>query len=298
MTFPTLDRLSYQDRPQVGGKAANLGELCSLGLPVPRGFVIPTRFSNSFLRGRSARSRSQQSAESLDSLLETPVPPRLAREILRSYNQLGARATSVRSSANVEDAADVSFAGVFESFLNVEKHELLYAVKRCWLSSVAPRVMEYLARHSTLAASVDMAVIVQELVEPDVSGVCFTSHPISDDADILFIEVVCGFGELLVSGRVTPDSYTYHFPSRQITSAVIGNQDLARRLVAGTLCDVPVPQALRQSQKMSDALIHNLATTSHTIATHYGRPQDIEFAVRGNTLMLLQSRPITTNRRQ
>jgi pyruvate, water dikinase len=139
-----------------------------------------------------------------------------------------------------------------------------------------------------------MGVVVQELIEPLVSGVCFTSHPITDDADYMFVEAAWGLGDLIVGGRVTPDSYVYHRRSRTLVEKSINSQETARVLIGGELCDVAVGEARRSSEKLPDSLLRQLADACEMIVEHYRQPQDIEFAVMEDAIYFLQSRPITT----
>jgi len=246
MTLPTVRRV---DRQRVGGKAANLGELLAAGLPVPCGFCVTT---TAFDRFRASDGGT---------LAEAPVPKAVRDAVLSVWRELGeAKSVAVRSSATVEDGREQSFAGQFESVLNVRGAEaLLDAVKSCWLSLFSKRALAYLARQQIPVEKVKMAVLVQEMVEAERAGVVFTADPLTGATDRLVVEYVSGLGDSLVQGMVQPERIVI---DRQAT---FGN--FAR------LCELAL-----QTERL------------------FGGPQDVEWAERGGEVFLLQARPITTRK--
>lgn len=300
-----LDRLIGADAKDVGGKAANLGELHSLGLYVPKGFVIPADVATIFLdtcfaqaekllEAPSARIISDFASDFHSLVLQTPLEPEIETAILGAFESLNAPLVSVRSSATMEDSATISFAGIFDTFLGIQKDAMLCAVKKCWLSLYSKRALDYYNTYGIDLRQPRMGVIIQTMIDPDVSGVCFTANPISGNEHELYIEAVWGTGEALVSGRVTPDTYLYDAQAQTITSRNLSTQETKSIWRDGHIIDIAIASSLVCEQKISDTLIHKLASSCKRIREHYERPQDIEFAIKNDSIFFLQSRPITT----
>ncbi len=209
-------------RSLVGGKAFNLGKLIAAGLPVPRGFCVTTTAFDLFLASCPRRTElshllaqcsgdeigriADLSREIRTCLVETHVPEAVKDAVLSAWRESdGERSYAVRSSATVEDAAGMSFAGQFESILNVRGADaLLAAIKTCWLSLFSERALVYLARQRVPAEKVRMAVLVQEMVDAEHAGVVFTADPLTGATDRLVVEYVSGLGERLVQGTAQP----------------------------------------------------------------------------------------------
>src|ERR1039458_8716758 len=207
-------------RSLVGGKAFNLGKMIAAGLPVPRGFCVTTTAFDLFLDSCPRRTElshllaqcsgdeigriAELSREVRSCLAEDHVPEVVKDAVLSAWREPGGeRSLAVRSSATVEDAAGMSFAGQFESILNVRGEEaLLEAIKTCWLSLFSERALVYLARQRVPAEKVKMAVLVQEMVAADHAGVVFTADPLTGATDRFVVECVSGLGEGLVQGTI------------------------------------------------------------------------------------------------
>ena len=285
-----LDEIDESRRPLVGGKAANLAAMLQAGLPVPRGFCLPTAAFQLFLTGWPGRIKFfEEFSEFSDSepgsiaqasrdigavLADTSVSPMLRDAILARWREFGMdRLYAVRSSATVEDAAARSFAGQFESTLNVRGADaLLEAIKSCWRSVYSERALAYLAKRRVPLAKVRMAVVVQEMVVAEHAGVVFTADPISGAVDRFVVECVCGLGEGLVQGRMQPERWVIERPMR--TSPVSSPHHL-----------------------LSSANLARLCALAGEAERLFGQPQDIEWAEREGQFWLLQSRPITTQAR-
>lgn len=256
-----LDRDGRDDVGLLGGKAVNLVRLCRGGFRVPRACAVTTRAFDSILAaaGALARPLAPEAFDGFPLALEV-------MEGLQSFIRGGsANRFAVRSSAVAEDSATASFAGQMESFLNVKGDALDFYVRRCFASCFSARVEAY--RHR-IGAAVDasMAVIVQDMVEPDYAGVMFTADPLHPGD--MAIEIVEGLGEALVSGDVMPSSYRVVRDGLKIWTDHEA---------------VPIPADI----------LRWLAATGLRVERLYGAPQDIEFAVTGQDIHLLQSRPIT-----
>jgi pyruvate,water dikinase len=271
----------------VGGKAFNLGKLIVAGLPVPRGFCVTTTAFDHFLASCPRRTElsnllaqcsgdeigriAELSREVRSCLAEDHVPEAVKNAVLSEWRELGGeRNFAVRSSATVEDAAGMSFAGQFESILNVRGADaLLAAIKSCWLSLFSERALIYLARQRVPAEKVKMAVVVQEMVDASHAGVVFTADPLTGATDRFVVECVSGLGEGLVQGTVQPE--------RTVVEKRTG------RVLASP-----------ENKLLSSATLENLCDLARQTERLFCSPQDIEWAQRDNRLFLLQSRPITT----
>lgn len=248
-----FSEITKTDVPLAGGKGASLGEMTKTGMPVPPGFVITAQAFEKFYP-------------------ETPAV--LAEEILKSFRELGVSKVAVRSSATAEDSANAAWAGQLDSFLNTTEDQLLENVKKCWASLYTPRAIFYRQEHGLQNQNISVAVVVQTMVESEMSGVAFSVHPVTEDRNQIVIEAVFGLGDKLVSGEVTPDSYVVEKDSQRILDATI---NLER-------------QVLTKEQVLE------LANLVMRIEVHYNFPCDIEWAYTDGKFYILQSRPITTLR--
>ncbi len=307
------------DVATVGGKAANLGEMIGAKLPVPPGFVVTTAAYDRFLAsneltrpitvGLTAIDADDdagiraRSAELRARVVGGVLPADLEDEIDAAFTELvagtDAGRVAVRSSATAEDAAEYSFAGMFETVLNVGTPEQLHdALRRCWASALGERVLVYRARQR-LPLAMPVAVVVQRMVDAEKSGVMFTADPASGDRSHIVIEGVWGLGEAIVQGAVTPDHYVLDkASSRTLTSEVAAKEFLLRydaatnETVRVDLADDPKGNA----PVLTARELGRLADLARRAEGHYGKPQDMEFAIVGDTVLLTQSRPITTLR--
>ena len=308
-----FDEIDVGDVASVGGKGANLGELVAAGLPVPDGFVVTaeaylgaieeagirdelrTAFAEaSAVAGDDAQLR--EAAERLRSLVDkAPPPPALVRDIVAAYHRLGDDAlVAVRSSATAEDTAGTSFAGMHESFLGVsDEATLLERVAACWRSLYGERVISYRAAND-MTEEPSIAVVVQRMVDAERAGVMFTADPSTGDVGRMVIEGAFGLGEVVVSGDVEPDTYVVDKQDRVVRSTRIGRKD--HRLVwrSGAVRREELPAVEMIRRVLSDDEVLTLADLGTAVEAHYGRPQDIEWAMVGDATYLVQSRPITT----
>lgn len=301
------------DVSQAGGKGASLAKLASAGLPVPPAFVVTSTAFAHFLAqtGLEAairriladldpneRARLETAAAELHRLITTqPLPLELDAAIAGAYAELGAGEAvpvAVRSSAVAEDSQQASFAGQQETFLGVRGIEsVLDRVRACWASFFSPRALFYRAKKGSLD-DLAFAVVVQRLVVPDKAGVLFTADPVQRRRDVLVVEAVWGFGESLVSGQVVPDHYQLDRRSGQLLRAIVPVK--TRRLVAeqGHLTEHPIPPEQQRARVLSDEELALLLALGEHVEAFFGTPQDIEWAIAGGEVFLLQSRPITT----
>ena len=314
-----FDQLGRADIATVGGKGANLGEMTRAGLPVPRGFVVTTAAYRAFLADNALEpniaalldgldvddtARLRAAAETIQKLVrEAPMPRAIQDTVLGSYRRLAELEhldhpiVATRSSGTAEDTAEASFAGMFESFLNVRGEEALLArVKHCWASGFTARILFYRAKQS-LPPEMPVAGGVQLMIASDKSGVLFTADPALHDPRHVVIEAAWGLGEVVVGGLVTPDHYVLDKTSGRIIARTIAQKEfmLVRDENTGDTKRVDLDTDARATQPvLTDAELSALLGYARRTEAHYGEPQDIEFAIGKGGIFLVQTRPITT----
>jgi rifampicin phosphotransferase len=293
-----------------GGKAASLARLARAGFPVPHGFVVTTEAYRRFLDhnalgawvSRAASGVTATDSGTLDSVAASiqarfaagVVPTALSDAIHGAYADMGAPPVAVRSSATTEDLPELSFAGQHESFLNVIGHDaLLRDIKRCWASLWTPRAIGYRIRNGVAHEDAELAVIVQVMVQSDAAGVLFTANPLNGRRSETTIDATLGLGEALVAGLVEPDHYVVDSETRRIVRKRLGAKGVAVRSASGG-GTISVEESSAEAQAISDETIVALTELGARVALALGAPQDIEWAVAGDAIALLQSRPITS----
>lgn len=307
----TLDRITQADVALAGGKGANLGAMVQAGLPVPPGFVVLTAAYRLFVASAGIQSEIRRLAAAAhpgdqDSLAavsgqiralfdRSPVPPEVARAIAAAYNRLGGGAVAVRSSATAEDLPDASFAGQQETYLNITGAEqVVEAVRRCWSSLWTPRALAYRIRNGIPPEDVALAVVVQQLVPAEVSGVLFTADPLTGHRGRMVIDGAWGLGEAVVSGAVTPDHWVVDSKTGAILEEKIAVKTVMTVRTPAGSAEQAVPEDLRQQPVLTPTQVASLVDLGRRIAAFFGIPQDIEWALAGGEFYILQSRPITT----
>jgi phosphoenolpyruvate synthase/pyruvate phosphate dikinase len=295
-----------------GGKGASLARMAGAGVAVPPGFVISAEAFAGFLEGSGQLGRIDTLLRSLDSsdaaslehaaetsrraIVEAPWPPHLADGITTAYRRLGDEiAVAVRSSALGEDSESASFAGQQETFLNVRSAEaVLQKVRECWASLFSARALFYRSQKHVVTDT-RMAVVVQAMVQADKSGVMFTVDPVSKDPNRLIVEAVFGLGESIVSGIATPDHYVLDKQDGRLARLCVSCQEAAilSDPLTGTKTVELSPEEGRK-RVLSSAQLDALRCAGLALENHFGRPQDVEWCLCGDTFFFVQSRPITT----
>jgi pyruvate,water dikinase len=311
----TLGEVSESDLPLVGGKASKLGELVREGLPIPPGFVLTTEAYSAFVDETALKTELpaalatirperadtvEGASQRIRHLFETvPFPPALLQEITSAYEafaqQHSVRFCAVRSSATAEDLEGASFAGLQDTYLNVSGTEqVVTAVRKCWGSLFTPRVLVYRHRKGFDQGAVRLAVLIQKMVDADVSGILFTRDPNTGENHMI-VEAGWGLGEAIVGGEVTPDHYVIDGSTLKIIHKQLSEQKvrLVRAEGGGNRReDVPVTE--RNVQKLPDARLHRLASLARVIESHYRRPMDVEWCGDAEAIYIVQARPVTT----
>jgi phosphoenolpyruvate synthase/pyruvate phosphate dikinase len=274
----------------VGGKGALLGELSRIeGIAVPPGLCVTTDAFQRIVAGapsiddRLARlSRLEPddvdairalSADIRRAVERIAIPDDVALALTRGLARLGAQtACAVRSSATAEDLPNASFAGQYDSFLNVVGHEaVLQHVSRCWASLFSERAVTYRLRNGFDHRKVQMAVVVQQMVVPQAAGVLFTADPVTSSRKVASVEATFGLGEALVSGLVNADTFK------------VRDGEVVAMAIATT----------QEQPALTDAQVVRLVQLGRRIEAHFGHPQDIEWCLAEGDFLIVQSRPIT-----
>lgn len=282
-----FSEISKKDFQIAGGKGASLGEMTQAGISVPDGFIILSTTFEKLLKEIGLDAQIEKIISSLDYknihavesaskkieslILSIEISKNIAEEIEKSFKNLGTKFVAIRSSATAEDGIEHAWAGQLESYLNTTKENLFENIKKCWASLFTSRAIFYRFEKQLHTQKISVAVVVQEMIQSEISGIAFSVHPVTQDKNQIIIEAVKGLGEAIVSGSITPDSYVIAKDTKSILNT--------------SLVDKPV---LNNDQiiELTDLVIQ--------IENHFGFPCDIEWAFEKGKFYILQSRPITT----
>ena len=291
-----------------GGKGASLARMTALGMPVPPGFVVPASELEDTLAGtvaavRAALARGEDGTDlagvakevqalvaSADSKGEFPA------RVAEAYERLGGGElpVAVRSSATAEDSEAASFAGQQETYLHVRGvAEIVERIRDCWGSFFTERALFYRREKGSLT-DLGMAVVVQRMVQPDVSGVMFTIDPTKGRRDRMVVEAVFGLGEGVVSGQLTPDHYVLARDGRVKRTRLHSQPYAIVHDPDGGVREEQLPPERGEAQTLGDEQLERLAKVGIDLEERLGGPQDIEWAMQDDELFVLQSRPVTT----
>lgn len=292
-----------------------MGEMIKIGIPVPPGFAITVAGYDLFLKENQLTKQINDQLKVVDvndpvqldsvskairkRIVAGNLPEELAREIIYSYKKLSglfkSALVAVRSSATAEDMGDTSFAGQQVTLLNVKGDaNLLNAVRECWASLFMPRSIFYRVENKIPHEKVKISVIVQKMVQSEVSGVMFSIDPVNNEKDKIIIEAVWGLGEMIVQGSVVPDHYVVQKDTFYLLSKVIADQSIQLTRIGKETKEAPVPAKIKSSQKISDKEIIHLARIADGLQKHYYFPQDAEWAKEKGKIFIVQTRPVTT----
>ncbi len=312
MTFTRhFKNITKNDAAIAGGKGASLGEMTRAGIPVPPGFVVLSSAFEQFVAESgleveidaaldSVKLEQMHTVEGASEkiqalILATETPADIKSEIEKEFRALRCRYVAVRSSATAEDSARAAWAGQLDTFLNTTAETLLENVRRCWASLFTPRAIFYRFEKKLGSQKISVAVVIQKMVESEISGIAFSVHPVTQDRNQLLIEAAYGLGEAVVSGSITPDSYVVEKNTWLITSVYVADQEREIvRLASGGNEWKPVIESKRNEQKLTREKILELAKLIALIEDHYDFPVDVEWALLNHKFFITQSRPITT----
>ncbi|MET3291098.1 UNVERIFIED_CONTAM: pyruvate,water dikinase [Brevibacillus sp. OAP136] len=292
----SLEAAFREQKDRIGSKALQLSRLMREHFYIPDGFVITAEALAHFLDvHRMANSADFQ--DRTERFLQTAIPDEIRAEIAAAYRRLTGStgcSVAVRSSASAEDLQEASFAGQYETILHVTDFDhLLSAIKRCWLSLFSDQVAHYAATKQLSLTNFPMGILVQQMIAADVSGVVFTMNPVTGSANEIIINASYGLGESIVSGLVTPDSFTVHKHTEQLTKE-LGPKELKIVPAVRETREMETTESEQTQFCLDDTAVLAIAREAQRIEILYQQPVDIEFAIKEEQLYLLQVRPITT----
>ena len=303
-TLPVVLDLGYlrsRDLPEVGGKAANLGELIAIGMPVPPGFVISTAAYAAVVAANGLEPLLRLAAATGDgasvrhAFAAAEIPEQVTTAMLAAYRAMGSGSVAVRSSATAEDLPGAAFAGQQDTLLGIQDDlALLKAVRQCWGSLWSDRAISYRQQRGFAGEAVALAVVVQRMVAADAAGVMFTANPVTGARNQTVIDASTGLGEAIVSGLVTPDHIVLQRGRLgwRIIEQQHGDRSVEiRESRSGGIEHVSSSGSAAPAVPID--VVKHLAHLGAQIAAHFGAPQDIEWAWANGKTFILQSRPIT-----
>lgn len=296
-----------EDTPfnHVGGKGYNLGKMLNNGLKVPDSFVITTDAYDAFVNKNELSSkiesilRSDCSTKEKSDLIKEQFrqcvfPEELGTALLQEAAKITSGRVAVRSSATVEDLPGLSFAGQYSSYLNVTEKDLIEKVLLCWQSLWNERAIDYRSKHN-INAQFSHAVVVQEMIDAQISGIIFTANPLNGIRDELLVNAAYGLGEVIVSGSIHPDQYRLDRSSGRLLEEEIATKEFVCRYADDGIKYVPGDETTKSESSLSQAHLQTIVAEANKIQDFFGTPQDIEFAFDDQgTFFILQSREITS----
>jgi len=308
-----FERIGMRDLPSVGGKNASLGELTSMGIPVPPGFALSVAFYRKFIEVNGLKEYISDQLTNLDigdieqlqevgakirsKILHSEFPPKLRDAVTTGYAILGDGEevqVAIRSSATAEDLADASFAGQQDTYLNVVgEDKVLDCTRLCIASLFSDRVISYRAKRGFDHMDVGLSVGIQRMVESDSSGVIFTIDPDSGNDNVMAIDSSWGLGEAVMGGKVVPDKFFVCKRNGAIVGRRLGRKEVYAKYGGNGTTFVNTPTDRRAKFSLTEGQINELVEFARKIEGHYKKPMDIEWALEGRNVYILQARPET-----
>jgi rifampicin phosphotransferase len=307
-----LQEVDKTKTEEVGGKAANLGELFKVaGISVPAGFCISTRAFQRVIGQEPAMNglldqlslcklEDRRQIQELSGVIrsrieELSIPTDLHQEVVRHLSRLGEEdAYAVRSSATAEDLPTASFAGQHDTYLNVSgKEAILKHLSKCWASLFTERAITYRLQNGFDHRKVHLAVVVQKMIFPQAAGILFTADPVTSNRKVLSIDASFGLGDALVSGRVNADVYQVR-DGKIIAKAIATKNVAVVASPAGGTEEQGIETERQNRQTLTDGQILQLEHMGRKIEEYFGYPQDVEWCLVDDGIYIVQSRPITT----
>lgn len=290
-----------------GGKGLSLAKMYQKGINVPNGYVILADTFDEFLEENKIAEEiknilincnieieediNKASEEITKTISKANISEKLKEEIIKYYEELDSEYVAVRSSAISEDGKEYAWAGQLETFLNVDKDNIIESVKKCWISGFSSRAIFYRIKNTDIE-NISVAVVVQKMVQSEISGVAFSVNPITNNSNELVIEAVIGLGEAIVSGKVTPDTYIVNKKDKIIKNKEIKLQK--EKIIKFDKETKWINIDNENTQKLSDKMVIKLMEMIQKLEQFYGFPVDVEWGIEKEKIYILQCRPITT----
>jgi phosphoenolpyruvate synthase/pyruvate phosphate dikinase len=273
MYIKLLNETNESENFEVGNKAAVLGELVNLSILVPNGFVINTQAYKDFS-------------------LEGPHVIEFEDELFKAFDDLGARRVAVRTSVVTDDSVGATWAGQLESYLNITREKLLDYIEECWRSIKSDNAVAYAEDKGLPDEDLTIAVIIQEMVDSDSSGIIYTKNPNTQKTDELLIEATFGLGELLVEGMITPDRFFVDKQSKDLKTQQIEEKESMLVYRNFENQEVSVAEDKRSKPAINETQIKELTDLALKIEEHFQSTVYIEWAIQDNKIYILQARKI------
>ncbi len=306
-----LEEVGGEDISSVGGKGANLGKMIAAGLPVPEGFVLLTHGYRRFVEANALEKKiarlvgetEEENAEALERVSTQiqrlfeggKIPEDILAEMDYAYRRIGKGAVAVRSSATAEDLPGMSFAGQYNTYLNVQGKEELYGyVKKCWASLWNYRALSYRLKQKMDNSDLAHGVVVQRMINAEKSGILFTANPVNGRRDQMLLNSSWGLGEAVVGGEVTPDQWVMDRATEKILEERIAKKEIMTLRKEKGIEFVPVPREQQETVTLDRKEVSRLLQFGEDVEEYFGSPQDIEWAFAGGRFYLVQTRPITS----
>lgn len=296
-----------REMDSVGGKGSSLAKMYQNEFNVPNGYIIMANVFDKFLNENNVKEKIQKiinrcnindekdienkSNEITKIISKCYISDTIKKEIMVSYKKLNCKYVAIRSSATSEDGENHAWAGQLETFLNVNETNIIENIKKCWSSIFSPRAIFYRIKNND-TSDITVAVIVQKMLQSDVSGVAFSINPTNNNLDEIVIESVLGLGEAIVSGKVTPDNYIISKKDNRLINKEIRCQKT--KLVKENEINKWLEIRDGNLQKLDNKIILELSDLVKKIENFYGFPVDIEYGIENGKIYILQCRPITT----
>ncbi len=308
MNIIPLSKVRGEDVPLCGVKGAQLGELMSIGLPVPDGFIVTTEAYRLFMEESSldeeiAEMISQVSeddhgdlsaiSESVQNLMnKVEIGKKLSNQVLKSFRRLGATYVAVRGSTSIKEKPLVYFDGRVATSLNVKEETLLTNIEYCWSSLYSSRCLEFVFKEDMVDEVIYIAVVIQKMVNAESSGICYTIDPDGKKEGVIVIQAGWGLGEGVVSGIISPDRYIVDKESLKVVDVSVGEQmkEVTRDEQRHKIIDVPKKK--QKARKIKDEQVIELARLATQVEEYYGVPQQLEWAFDNSLFSILQTRRI------
>lgn len=305
MRIKQFKDLAEENSLITGGKGASLSKMAKAGFNIPEGFVICSDVFNNFLVQNNIKDKInnllwecniddnsiiEEKSKLIKELIKNSyITNEIQNGILQKFKELDTNYVAVRSSATSEDGNTSAWAGQLETYLNVTEKYIIDNVKKCWASIFNPRAIFYKVKKNDIS-DVLVAVVIQEMIQSEVSGVAFSVNPVNNENEII-IEAVLGLGEAIVSGTVTPDIYIV---DETIDKKIRTQEKMIQKSKENLNEWINVPEEIKDKQKLNDNHIAELSKTIKNIEKYYGYPVDVEWGIQNNKIYILQCRPITT----
>lgn len=296
-----------KENDKVGGKGSSLAKMYQNKFNIPNGYVITSNMFDDFLKENNVKEKIQRiikgcniydekdienkSNEIIQIVSKCYISDPMKKEIISNFKKLNCKYVAVRSSATSEDGKTHAWAGQLDTFLNVNETNIIESVKKCWISIFNSRAIFYRLKNND-TSNISVAVIVQKMLQSDISGIAFSINPTNNNPNEIVVEGILGLGEAIVSGKVTPDTYIVDKENLKLISKTIQKQKT--KLIKVNSINKFVEVQDGNSQKIEDKIILELSSLIKKLEKFYNFPVDVEFGILDNKIYILQCRPITT----